>query len=301
MKLTEKEKILYDNTLVLHFDSNIFLYKYIKKSNIRTIFKKSNNKIYIFLLKIFNKYLIPGYSIFFANWKNELKNNIRNVVIFDTGYRTSVLKYIKRKCKKCRVIVFCWNILNENSDILKDRKDIDVIYSFDPKDVKRYNLKFNNSFYTEDINLPTSQLKNDLFFLGQNKGREKRIEEFKKICEEQDIKYDFIIPKNRSEFVDYDTYLKLLNESKAILDLTQDGQSGLTVRVMECLFLKKKLITDNVLVKKYNFYDKSNIFVIGSDNMENLKKFIDEPYREISNDILEEYDYKKWCIRMIKE
>lgn len=290
---------LLENSIVLNSNSQSFIYKYIKNSNMRTMYKNVNNKI---LEKIFNimlKYNLLGKSYFFNNWKKEIKDK-SSVIIFDNGYKTAMTKYIRKKNRKCKIIVFCWNTLNEENCRIKDDNYIDEIYSFDLGDVGKYNLKFNNSFYTKDIILEKIENQWDLFFIGWNKNREKTINEIIKQCEIQNIKYNFKIIKDIKDYVKYDDYLQLLNKSKAVLDITKKGQRGITVRAMECLFLKKKLITDNKEIKKFDFYNRNNIFILGEDNIEEMRKFINTPFEDIKQEIIDKYDYKNWCLRMIK-
>ena len=49
--------------------------------------------------------------------------------------------------------------------------------------------------------------------------------------------------------------------SRCVLDSAQDGQLGLTIRVLEALGAKKKLITTNEDVINYDFYKPENIYV----------------------------------------
>ena len=286
------------NNVVLNMNPKGFIYKYIKDSNMRSIYRNNINTNSI-LFKIILKFYLPGKSYFFGEWKKEIKS-VKNIIIFDNGYRTAIAKYIKRKNKNCKIIVFCWNKLEKESPIINNRKYIDEIYSFDIGDVEKYNFKFNNSFYTKDLILNETKKEYDIFFLGQNKNREKKINEIEKACNELKIQHYFKIIKSKFDYVDYDTYLRLLNKSKVVLDITKEGQRGLTVRTMECLFLKKKLITDNKEIKRFDFYRKNNIFILGEDNMEKFKDFIESPYEEVAENIINEYDYKNWCLRMLE-
>jgi hypothetical protein len=111
----------------------------------------------------------------------------------------------------------------------------------------------------------------------------------------------FKIVKGKSDFVEYDDYIALINASKSILDITQEGQNGLTARAMESIFLKKKLITNNITIQNYDFYDKKNIFIIGIDDIDTIFDFINTPYHDIPKEIVDYYDYKNWCLRFIKE
>ena len=50
--------------------------------------------------------------------------------------------------------------------------------------------------------------------------------------------------------------------SKAVLDLAQENQQGLTMRTMETLGIKRKLVTNNIYLKDYEFYNESNALVM---------------------------------------
>ena len=95
----------------------------------------------------------------------------------------------------------------------------------------------------------------------------------------------------------YDKYLELLSESNCILDYNEKGQSGLTLRPMEALFLEKKLITNNKDIKNYDFYNPSNIFILGENNIEDIKEFINKPYEKVEQKIIDYYDFEQWLSR----
>lgn len=48
----------------------------------------------------------------------------------------------------------------------------------------------------------------------------------------------------------------------AVLDVTHNGATGLTMRTMECLGLKKKFVTNNPTISEYDFYQADNIYLM---------------------------------------
>ena len=133
-------------------------------------------------------------------------------------------------------------------------KNIDEVWTFDKKDSLQYNLKYNPQFYTYNIKLPKRDLKYDILFLGRDKGRKESIQEWKTLFEQNNLKVNLCIIENEKDYIPYPKYLTMLSESKTILDFVAPGQSGLTLRTMESLFLEKKLITNNQDIKNYDFY-----------------------------------------------
>ena len=89
----------------------------------------------------------------------------------------------------------------------------------------------------------------------------------------------------------------MIAESKCILDYNQEGQVGLSLRPMEALFLERKLITNNTDIKNYDFYNHDNIFILGEDNINEIKEFINKPYKKIDQDIIDYYDFDQWLNR----
>ena len=66
---------------------------------------------------------------------------------------------------------------------------------------------------------------------------------------------------------------------------------------MEALFLERKLITNNTDIKNYDFYNHDNIFILGEDNINEIKEFINKPYKKIDQDIIDYYDFDQWLNR----
>lgn len=91
--------------------------------------------------------------------------------------------------------------------------------------------------------------------------------------------------------------MKLNNLSKAIVEINQSQQNGLTVRALEALFTEKKLITNNLDIINMDFYNKNNIFIIGQDSFNLLRKFIDSDYEKIPKSIIDNYSASKWLAR----
>lgn len=85
-----------------------------------------------------------------------------------------------------------------------------------------------------------------------------------------------------------------LSMSKTILDFTNDIHYGISMRTFEALGYKKKLITNNTLVKKYDFYNPNNIFVIENNNLSGLENFLSLPYEDLPEGIKEKYSFTNW-------
>ena len=73
--------------------------------------------------------------------------------------------------------------------------------------------------------------------------------------------------KWRKQVTDY------IGNSRVVLDLPHPMQTGLTMRTIEAIGSKKKLITTNVDIVNYDFYNPKNILLIERENINFDKSF----------------------------
>ena len=89
--------------------------------------------------------------------------------------------------------------------------------------------------------------------------------------------------------------------------MTRKDQTGLTLRALEALFFRKKIITDNQDIKKYDFYNENNIYVlenreneITKDEQKRIEKFLNKEFIEISEKIKNKYTLENWINKIAK-
>jgi len=95
--------------------------------------------------------------------------------------------------------------------------------------------------------------------------------------------------------------LDVLKKSNTVFDMQHNMQSGLTMRTIETLGAKRKMITTNSNIKKYDFYNANNIFVMDKNNLSGIEKFIKQEYQPISEDIYRKYSLHSWVETIINE
>lgn len=94
--------------------------------------------------------------------------------------------------------------------------------------------------------------------------------------------------------------------SKAIVDLALENQKGLTMRTMETLGIKRKIVTNNVHLREYEFYNEDNAVVLEDLASMDPSKFIlpgrewlDKPYVE-NEEIRSKYSIHAWIDNLFK-
>ena len=292
------KKILILNDSIEYFNSYIEEYGFTCQPS----FRRLN-----FFGKVFRKILFKvNYPkhIWFDVWKNKLSNF--DAVIFFSTNSIEALEFIKNKNPNIKIIIWYWNPVNKS--LLKPEKvkcKLHEFWTFDLTDSINYKLNINTNFYFKNILLPKNDLIYDVIFVGQDKGRAEKLNEYNCILNSlklltffhvvDDYKHRFSARKVKP--ISYDVYLKKLAQSKVIFDYLQDGQTGLSLRPFESIFFNKKLITNNSNIKNYDFYRKENIFILNHDDISMLKSFVDSDYLELPKNIIDNYDFQSWSNR----
>lgn len=277
-------------TIIVKWQANNYFVKFIKSDKIFQLYKTDNyNKACNYIGKI-------GYeNIPLGKWIKKVKEN-DTIVFFDSFLNNTAIENAKQK-KNVKVIVYFWNKINKNNEHLLKNKLIDEFYTFDKEDSIKYNIKYNSQFFTDKIKLKKKKEVYDVCFIGRDKNRKKTINEVIDIFNKQNLKLDIRIIETEKDFLPYKKYLNMIERSKCILDIVSNDQKGVSLRGMESIFFKKKLITNNQNIVNYDFYNKKNIFIIGKDNWENLNKFIDNDYKDIDKKIVDYYEFENWIKR----
>lgn len=234
---------------------------------------------------------------------------------------------IKNEQPNASFLLYQWDSMRNFPRINRVHKYFDKKYSFDKKDCEENSeLKFLPLFfcrrYEELGKQQTKIYKYDFSFVGTAHPKKYKFismmsEQLKKVYPNQFIYFYFpsrIVyfyrklintELKKSHYKDFhyvpinaDDMNQLFLESRCILDSPQDGQLGLTIRVLETLGAKKKLITTNKDVKNYDFYKEENIYIFdGNIDLNNV--FFKKPYVEVEKEIYEKYTLRKWLEELL--
>ncbi|PSU58198.1 hypothetical protein CTM80_17095, partial [Photobacterium phosphoreum] len=94
--------------------------------------------------------------------------------------------------------------------------------------------------------------------------------------------------------------INVIEQSKVIIDINHSSQVGLTMRTIEMIGAKKKIITTNIEVVNYDFYRPENILVFtNSTSLDDINRFIKTPYNELCDNIYKKYSIESWIKQLI--
>ncbi|MDC7278856.1 hypothetical protein NXH64_04990 [Butyrivibrio fibrisolvens] len=106
----------------------------------------------------------------------------------------------------------------------------------------------------------------------------------------------------------------MVRNSKAVLDLAHEAQQGLTMRTMETLGIKRKLVTNNIYLRDYEFYNETNDLILTdlaakADKAEQTgdysaftlpgSEWLDQPYLE-NEEVRQKYSIHSWIDKLFE-
>ena len=252
-------------------------------------------------LKIFKKVIrkllfsILPTSIWYGKWKKDIKEG-DVLIVHASNFSEQIIDYLNLNFANIRIIHWFWNPVSVLNKIeFKDNNS--ELWSFDKNDCEKFDMKYNTTHYFRFPVDTTLVNKGDVIFIGYDKGRRSFLEELQTIFNKKYIKTKFIILEKGDKNIPYYDVLRYILEFSVILDILQDGQQGNSLRPMESIFFRKKLVTNDRRIVDMDFYSSENIFVLGMDNIDMLYSFIKQPYVEIDKSIVEKYDFDNWVNR----
>lgn len=267
------------------------------------------NKIYSYYKRIINteEKFSPDY-VFFLSPETATKECIN---------------LLRNNFPAAKFILYMYDSLrNKNAKYIY--KYFDRCLSFDPDDCKRYNFIFRPLFFMNSFEASKNvqNYKYDFCFIGTiHSDRAKILYQLKKQFDANDYSYFYYlyVPGKMMYMLRwiFDKYVRKFGEkyihtvpiekkvvsdvskhSKCIIDINHPKQIGLTMRTIEMLGLKRKILTTNENIKDYDFYNPANQIVVSRKNIIIPKQNVSEIYETLDDKIYNLYNLKSWVLRI---
>lgn len=187
----------------------------------------------------------------------------------------------------------------------------DRFYAFDPQDLVHYpQILPTTSFYFDHFRLPEKSDSNAIYFVGAH--RDDRLAAIIGFCEyakKQGWTLNFQIaydgnddaekhyPVDNIQFhhgITYQQNLENAQRAGVLADFVISTHQGLSLRTFEAIGYRKKLITTNQEVAKYDFYHPDNIYIWDGKTFDGMNEFLAKPYHELPAEIYEQYSFGNW-------
>lgn len=240
-----------------------------------------------------------------------------------------MLKLLKTNQQKGKFILYLWDSIKNCGESVEELFPLfDKILSFDRKDIEKNTfIHFRPLFYLDEyvsIGDDKSNILHDLTFIGTGHAdRYPLVMKTKKFCEKNNLNgYFFIYLQDLKIYIARKLFnkgfknanlkdfsltplkkgqiLEIIQKSNCILDIERAVQCGLTMRTIEILGAKRKLITTNGDIINYDFYNEKNVHVIDRENPKISIDFMKGNYIDIPNDIYIKYNLNNWLYEVFK-
>lgn len=255
------------------------------------------------LTKVYKSYKKRKYQNYFDKTIEDSRDKKFDLILIMFGgnfFLPAHIETLRKTYPDTKIVYYAWDSVKNFPLIEGLIQSSDYTFTFDDEDAKKYDIGFLPLFYTSN-QWENKEYKFDVstvmsFFV-------EKMEQLKAVTSKlpQGIKTSFYLKvrdkfylgrvkrKDRAfynEFVDcfkinplrYEDCISLFNSSKAVIDCPLPNQNGLTMRTFEVLSLKRKLITTNRNIKKYDFYTPNNIFVVENNEQKIPQEFFETPF-----------------------
>lgn len=316
---------------VLFFYLSTFNYEYEIKSAMEregaivdSFNERPSNSISTKVVLKFNRNLISRrIEKYYDSIIQETQNNRYDYIFFIKGESVSkeIISKIRTVHPESKIVIYLWDssICNKNAYTMLD--SYDQVYSFDPADCKLYGVNFLPLFYIPKYSRiadSTSPREYDVMFAGTvHNDRYDFVNNIKRQIEKHGGKCFtyFYFPSRLSFYklkwdnphfrtasiknfhfnpLSSNSLIKLYEKTLAQIDYNDPYQTGLTMRTIETLGAKKKLITTNQDIVNYDFYRPENILVVDRKAPTVNYDFIQTPMVEIPEEISYKYSISSW-------
>ncbi|MEI7884114.1 MAG: hypothetical protein WCI30_02045 [Clostridia bacterium] len=293
--------------------------------------RPSENSFIKGIIKIKKEYINSFIQKYFVKIMNETKMESYDIVFIVNCkvFTPMMIKQLRDSQKSARFILYMWDSLTLYPNSKELISIFDKAYSFDTEDCeKTEKLQFLPLFYCDEFRAlgqaDINEMKYDIASVcTAHPNRYKLMNALFPKLEKEGIRIfsymflhrfqylynkvfipEFKYAKSR-EFkfkpLSEEENLNILKISNSVFDMQHNKQSGLTMRSIETLGAKKKLITTNKNIKKYDFYNENNIFVIDESDLAGIELFIKNEYEPISDKIYKKYSLHSWIKIIINE
>lgn len=291
--------------------------------------RPGNNFLTKALIRI-NRNLIGAYiNRYHSKIIGSTKQKKYDFIFFIKGesFSEKNLKKLLNSHKESKSVVYHWDSIDNNPNALNLLNYFDNKYSFDRNDCEKLGMRFLPLFYYEEYKfIPPlgKETPYNLMFVGTiHSDRYKIIDRLSQQMTKQGLNvfryfyfqgkimfYKYLITHKESRGINRNEVhftpvngvklLDLYRKSKIIVDINHPRQTGLTLRCIETLGAKRKLVTTNPDIVNYDFYNPKNILVIDRQNPIIPEYFLNDSFEDVPMDIYNSYSLSTWCSKIFQ-
>lgn len=244
------------------------------------------------------------------------------LVVQGEGLTTNTLVRLRSAYPRAQLVFHTWDSIENKPFSKRNLALFDRCSTFDPLDAKKYSMYFRPLFYTDGFDRPDDvDCAYDLSFIGTMHSDRYRIvyalleqlppdtRTFVYLYLQAPWMYDIrriftntVDGAKREDFrfapLSKDVVQATFFSSKAVLDIEHVKQRGATMRTMEALGSKRKMVTTNATLRDYDFYNAQNIHIVDRKAPRLDREFLLTPYQAVPEEIRQKYSISQWIFEV---
>ena len=197
--------------------------------------------------------------------------------------------------------LWLWNHKGNNkvfaNNLCTIQKNNFQVVTYDELDAEKYGFRWHSQFfnikpYQKVGSFQDNTFLYDFLFVGYAKNRVAEIENIHSMLSSYNCK--FVTVHNSSDYIPYTKYMEMAMQSRCLVEIVHSGDPSCTLRPLEAMAIRRKLLTNNPAIHNYSFFHPQNIFIIGENELAKLPDFLQSPIEPLHSDVVESYDVNTW-------
>lgn len=242
------------------------------------------------------------------------------LVIRGSTLSGNIIKKIRKIMPSGKLYMYQWDSVKNNPNALEIAPYFDVVSTFDLEDAKQYGWKYRPLFYINSSERKSVR-KYDIAYICTLHSQRVKLFQMLKDLDLRSYLYMYskfshyikerYISKNKEfegislhdvkfKSLSLEHSLDVMANSNIVVDYTHPGQSGFTMRTCEAIGHRCKIVTNNKLIRKADFYNENNVYIYEIDNFHIPESFFNSPYIELPKEVFERYSISNWLKDIIQ-
>jgi len=286
--------------------------------------RPSSNIFIKAIIRIYSKSLSTYAARYFNRIIARNKNKNYDIIFIIKGevITQQIISKLRSSFPKAKLLLYLWDSIRNYKEIKSCLPLFDRTLTFDINDsLEIESLIFRPLFYIDDYKecaLETSSKNIDLLFVGTvHSDRWQFLKDIKTQAESRKLNvyyYLYIqspiiffvrkifdrrlssLPYKDARFqaLSKEKIIELIKNTKVVVDIQHPKQTGLTMRTIEIIGARRKLLTTNHTIGNYDFFSEDNIAIIDRKNPVLNFDFWSAKHTDLPDDIYDKYSIDGW-------
>lgn len=229
-----------------------------------------------------------------------------------------MLSGLRTSFPSAKIVLYMWDSIDNRRGVVDNLPLFDATFTFDPLSARTHGMRQRPLFFSHSFEqAPSNDFDYHLSFVGTvHSDRYAIVSRLRGNLRPELHAYWYLYlqaqwvyhayrvmnpamrkaRRNEFQFVPLNkpTLQSVFSRSLAVVDIEHPRQRGLTMRTFEAMGSLKKLVTTNVNVREYEFFNPSNICVIDRVAPRIPSAFLDTPFVPLAPELYRRYSIEGW-------